>query len=145
MTVERPSRGFEHFEHTADVGIHAWGPSLEAAFEEAARGLFAHITDLETIRARDTLVIEATGRDLSHLLYHFLEEVRFVSEVESVLFAAFDVSIETRGDVRHLTASAHGEPLDAAHHGHYHEVKAITMHGLEVSEAPPDVRVVLDI
>ena len=54
-----PVEGYEILEHTADLGIRAWGPSIEQAFEQAAWGLIDVIgiraegqAGKRTIRAR---------------------------------------------------------------------------------------------
>ncbi len=140
-----PSRGFEHVEHTADLGIRAWGESIEEAFAEAANGLFTHIIDLPRVEPRVPSKIDVDATDLAHLLYRFLEELRFVSEIEGVVFARYDLKIVATPEGVRATGEAWGEPYDAERHGHYHEVKAITLHDLIVQPAPPEVRVILDI
>lgn len=42
--------GFEMFEVTADVGVLAWGDSLEEPFANAASGLFALMVEPRTAR-----------------------------------------------------------------------------------------------
>ena len=42
----RPIFGYEYLDHTADVQLHAWGPSLKEAFEQCAKAMFGYITEL---------------------------------------------------------------------------------------------------
>jgi SHS2 domain-containing protein len=39
-------------DHTADVQLHAWGPSLEKALESVASCMFNYMTDLTTVEVR---------------------------------------------------------------------------------------------
>jgi len=50
-------------EHTADLGITATGTTLNQAFEEVARGMFAIMTNDGRIenRVKKTVTIEGTG------------------------------------------------------------------------------------
>ena len=41
---------FELIEHTADVGLVAYGKTLAEAFANAAYGLFSIIAELDTVR-----------------------------------------------------------------------------------------------
>ncbi|MEA3200870.1 MAG: protein archease [Thermoplasmata archaeon] len=134
--------GHAYFDHTADVGIHAWGETLEEAFAEAAVALVAYM--VETADAKPVgearLEVEAETRD--RLLYRFLDEV--LDLLQTRLYVVTRARVRFEGATR-LVADVEGEAYDAARHGHVHEVKAITFHDLHVSERPPDVRVILDI
>ena len=44
------TKTFQTFEHTADIGIRAFGRDLPEAFGNAARGMFSQITDLRKVR-----------------------------------------------------------------------------------------------
>ena len=47
--------GYEYLDHTADVQIHSWGPSVKEAFEQAAKAMFGYMTELDTIQEQGTL------------------------------------------------------------------------------------------
>ena len=134
---------FEFFEHTADVGIRAEGATLAEAFEAAAFGLFTHIADPARVVAREARTVHLEADAPETLLVDWLEEVRYLSEVEQLVFARFEVQLHEAP--WRLEGRAWGERYDAAKHGHMHEVKAITRHGLKVETTPPRVEVILDI
>ncbi|XP_054855698.1 protein archease isoform X2 [Eublepharis macularius] len=65
---------YEYLDHTADVQLHAWGDTLEEAFEQCAMAMFGYMTDTETVEPLDTVEVEAEGHDMLSLLFHFLDE-----------------------------------------------------------------------
>ncbi|XP_077193496.1 protein archease isoform X3 [Paroedura picta] len=67
-------RKYEYLDHTADVQLHAWGDTLEEAFEQCAMAMFGYMTDTETVEPLDTVEVEAEGHDMLSLLFHFLDE-----------------------------------------------------------------------
>jgi SHS2 domain-containing protein len=131
--------GYEILEHTADLGIRAWGDTLEEAFEQAAWGL------LDTIGVRragpgEQRTIPAAGSDHASLLVDFLNELIFLQETEAVGFADVRVRRLTSSE---LEAGAEvmplGDPADGV------QVKAATYHLMEVRTDPPEARVYLDV
>ncbi|HWH07558.1 MAG TPA: archease [Candidatus Thermoplasmatota archaeon] len=135
-------RGFDYFEHTADVGIRAWGPTLEDAFAAAAEGLVAYMVDVSEAREVGEAAVEVEGESDERRLHRFLEEVLYLFETRRWVVTSVRVALD--GD--RLTATLRGEAYDAARHGHVHEVKAVTFHDLAVRRAPaPEVRVIVDI
>ena len=135
-------RGHENFEHTADVGIRAWGPTLDAAFEEAALGLVGNMIELSEAREVGEARLEVEGENVERLLFRFLDEL--LDLVQSRLWIVARVQVALHGDTR-LTATLWGEAFDKARHGHIHEIKAITFHDMAIQRAPPEVRVIVDI
>lgn len=134
--------GYEYFEHTADVGIRAWGPTLDEAFAQAARGLVANMVDLSRAQDVGEATLEVEAETIERLLFRFLEDVLYLFETR--LWVITRVHVALHGDTR-LVARLEGEDYDAARHGHVHEIKAMTYHGLEVRRDPPQVRVIVDI
>ena|SRR5438874_9025264 len=138
----RPPRGFEYFEHTADVGIRAWGPTLGDAFGAAAEGLVANMVDVASARRVGEARLEARADSPERLLFEFLDEVLYLVQTRGFVIARVEASVR---DGR-IDARLEGEAYDAARHGHLHEIKAITMHELSVRAGPPaQVSVIVDI
>ncbi len=120
--------GFETFEVTADVGIVAWGDSLEELFANASRGMFALMIEPHTARPAKLLPVEARGTDLPSLLVAWLNELLYRCEVEE--WAPSDVRILSveQGCIR---GELEGEPVDGDRHRFKGVVKAATYHLLE--------------
>ena len=120
----------ELFEHTADLGLRATAPTLDAVFAEMAECLFAAIVeDLSAVRPEAVHRFEFAGADREYLLFDWLRELLYRFDAEHVLYRRFEVRVRDDG----LTATAWGEPLDPARHVLSHEVKAITYHELKVT------------
>ena len=132
--------GFEIIEHTADVGIRAFGATLEELFEQTARGLFDildawHPGDGEEIR------IELEPADRAGALVDWLNELLFLQDTRDIVFRNLGVGKVEGG----LSATVSVGPRDDTLEGT--AVKAATWHQLEVE---PDgagwrARVYLDV
>lgn len=130
-------------DHTADVGIRAWGESLADVFAQAALGMFSFISDLESVQERESREVVVEGADREVLLVAWLNELVYLFGVEGLLFRRFDV-LEME-DTR-IRARCHGERLDQARHSVTAEVKSATYHMLEVKRNDLwHARVILDI
>ncbi len=120
---------FEVIEHTADIGIRAYGNTLEEAFENAALGMFSLIADLSTVEEKESLRIEVEGEDRESLLVEWLNELIYVLETSRLLLKRFKV--ESLGET-HLTAIGFGEPLNIQKHHLGEQIKATTYHMLKI-------------
>jgi SHS2 domain-containing protein len=124
---------FEHFDHTADLGLRVRAASLEDLLAEAGRGLLAMIVaNPASVQPVQTRTIELPIGEASLLLFDWLTELLYAFESDRLLLSEFDV--QTAAGV--LTATCRGEPMDPARHEMDHEVKAITYHGLQVEQQP---------
>ena len=124
---------WSHFHHEADIGIRGRGPTPAAAFEQAATGLTAAITEPGKVRCVETVTIGCEAPDLELLLVDWLNALVYEMATRRMLFSQFVVSITgTR-----LHATACGERIDVARHEPAVEVKGATYTMLEVREDAP--------
>jgi SHS2 domain-containing protein len=140
MGSDRTS-GYELLEHTADVGIRAWGATTEEAFEQAAWAL-ADLVGVRSSARGQRVDVRAAAADPGVLLADFLNELLFLQESRGVAFAAVKVHLEGEG----LTAEVDVVPLASQPQGT--TVKAATYHDLEVKRAPDgrvEARIYLDV
>jgi SHS2 domain-containing protein len=120
--------GFELFETTADVGIMAWGETLEELFANTARGMFTLMVEAGTVRPVEVLSVEARGMDLPSLLVAWLNELLYRCETEE--WAPADVRVVAVEGGR-ASGELAGEPAEAGRHRFKGVVKAATYHLLE--------------
>jgi protein archease len=134
--------GYEILEHTADVGIRAFGPTLAACFEQAARALAEILGASRPGRTGERRVISATGGDRGALLVDFLNELLLVHETDEVAFT--DITV-TRLDEHDVEAEVHVVRLEGE--AETTGVKAATYHRLEIRETADgyEARVYLDV
>ncbi|HEV2660272.1 MAG TPA: archease [Ktedonobacteraceae bacterium] len=139
-----PSQFYEVFEHTADVGIHAYGSTLAELFIHAAQGMESLMVAPEQVRSLTSREIAVEGHDSVSLLIAWLNELIFLFDTEYLLLRAFviDEISET-----HLTARASGEAYDAQRHDLSSAIKAVTWHEAAVtrSDYGYKARIIFDI
>lgn len=123
---------FEHFEHTADLGMRVTAPDLAGTFRDAARGLFAMIVEPEPDGPpQGRREVALAGERLDYLLFDWLSELLWIFESERVLLGDFEVEVSDEG----LRARAASFALDDGDYRLLHEVKAVTYHGLRIERA----------
>lgn len=125
--MEKPCRGFDHLEHTADVLIEARAPSLSEAFEIAALATYEVMTDTSRVEPRVKVEVEVEGLDLQNLLYRWIEELIVYTDSQRLVFSRFKVKeIEIGQDYAKLKAEAWGEEFNPEKHVSRTVVKAMT-------------------
>jgi SHS2 domain-containing protein len=122
-------KDFEILDHTADVGIIAYGADMKQAFANAGRALFSLITELDEIKEVLHRDAELTATDEESLLVEWLNELIYQFDTEGIIFKRFEIS---RLDNTRLKARGYGEKVDRARHKLKREVKAATYHMLKV-------------
>ncbi|MBI3091190.1 MAG: archease [Candidatus Tectomicrobia bacterium] len=148
------SAGYRLFGTTADVGVSAWGGSLGEVCAQAARGMFAVLVDLRSVRAREPYPLEACGEDAGSMLVAFLNELLFLHTTREIVLRRFEVLVASPdrrlGTARphsRLRATAWGEAIEASRHTIETEIKAATYHRLLVARRNGRwrARVILDV
>ncbi|MFC1900730.1 archease [Chloroflexota bacterium] len=122
---------FEILEHTADIGIIAYGSNINEAFVNAAKGMFSLITELGDVEETEQREIEIEATDPESLLVAWLNELIFLFDTENLLFKRFNITQLT--DTR-LKAAAYGEKADLSRHSIKRGIKAATYHMLSIEK-----------
>lgn len=134
---------YEYFEATADIGLRAYGESLNQAFENAGLAIFNIISDTSNIKAEREISFKIRSEDEISLLYDYLEELLFYHEIEFMLFSEFHVEID---DNLRLKATIKGEAIDWDKHERKTEIKAITYHKMDVKKTDHyEVQAIVDL
>ncbi len=138
---------YEFIEHTGDIGIRAYGETLQELFINAAQGLFEAIVDLSTVGMTTQTEIEVSAESLEELMVAWLDELNFRHEIEELFFREVEIQQISQAPCR-IVALASGEPVDFAKHAVYTEIKSITYHQLTVEQTSDNqwlAQVIFDI
>ncbi|MBI2907057.1 MAG: archease [Chloroflexi bacterium] len=133
---------FDLIEHTADIGLIAYGNTLAEAFSNAAFGMFSIIAELDNVEERASRTLELAEDDTEALLFEWLNGLLYLFDVDSLLLKRFDIQ---EFDGLHLKAVCHGEPYDPERHDIKLGVKAATYHQMRIDREKNQVQVIFDV
>ncbi len=144
MPIKPRTKDFEILEHTADIGILAYGNDLKQTFANSAKGMLSLITDLKRVRAAATREVNLTADGIENLLVEWLNELIFLFDSDNFLGKKFEI---TELDNTHLKAIVSGEQTDLTRHKIKLGIKAATYHMLEIKQTGNGftARVIFDI
>lgn len=140
-------RGHRILPHTADAGIAAEGPTLEALFEEAAAAiaeLSADVEQAEPPEAAETgrgpgrhvrRSVELSAPDLVGLAFAWLNECIGLVDVVGAIVGCRVFAVDVRSGEARLRASVDLVPFDGIRVRRRADVKSATYHGLAVEPA----------
>jgi SHS2 domain-containing protein len=127
------AKRFEFFEHTADIGAHIYGGTLEELFRNAAAALFEAFGALQKSGTDSQRSVELKAGSLEDLLHDWLTELLYEVEANHALYDEFEfLHLNSQG----LKATLHGETIDFTHSQTNEEIKAVTYHQLRVEQLP---------
>lgn len=121
-------RGWNHFEHDADIGLRATSATREGLFEGMGRALTAVLTDPAGVRLEETVNIHCEAPDDALLLVDWLNALIYEMATRRMVFGNWRVKLH--GTI--LEACVEGEALDRDRHKPVVEVKGATYTALAV-------------
>lgn len=130
-TGAAPAR-WEHFRHSADVGIRGIAAGKAPAFEQAALALMAVICEPGVVREQASVAIRCPPAEDDFLFLDWINAIIFEMATRNMLFCRFEVRLGPDG----LSARAWGEPVEVGRHGPAVEAKGATFTELAVKQAP---------
>jgi SHS2 domain-containing protein len=125
-------KSYEILNHTADIGIIAYGKDLKELFTNAGKGLLSLVIDPEEIRVKVKRDIEVNAPDRETLLVNWLDELIFIMDTKELLLKDFKV---TNISENTLKVEASGEKIKKSKHHLKREVKAATYHHLKIEQS----------
>ena len=132
----------QYFDHGADIGIIGRGDSIEAAFIDAAKAMFAIMGDLNEIQPIETIDLEFEEEDIELALVTYLNQLLAKAQSEHLLLSKFELQRENN----HWQGRAWGEKWrDDMTRGT--EVKGATLTMLKVTKINQtwEARCVVDV
>ena len=136
---------FEYLDHTADIGIRAYGQDLKDLFENAAEAMLAVTAELDTIDEMMLMEVSVTASTLPDLMLNWLGELNFQHQVEEIFFCRTEIREISPNRLR---AVVFGEARNENRHVVLAEIKSVTFHQLQVEQASDGVwtaQVIFDI
>ena len=139
--VEKP---FEVIDHTADIGIVAYGADIKQVFANAALGLFNLMADLDGFKENVRREVELSAEDVEILLVEWLNELIYIFDVEHIIFKKFEIEKLTSTEIK---ARCFGEKIKPRKRKLKREIKAATYHMLKINKEDGGykVQVIFDI
>ena len=123
---------FEILEHTADIGIMAYGKTKREVFINAAKGMFEIISgDTKNLKENFYDKIKLEADNLEGLLFAWLNELLYIGETRLVILNKFQ--IKELSDFQ-IKAEVEGMKINPPSVKIEKEIKAVTYHRLEIKK-----------
>ena len=121
---------FEILEHTADIGIAAYGKTKREVFINAAKGMFEIIAgENKTLKENFCDKIKLEADNLEGLLFAWLNELLYISETKLVILNKFEIKDLSNDKIE---AEVGGAKINPPSVKIEKEIKAVTYHRLEI-------------
>jgi len=123
---------FEIIEHTADIGIMAYGKTKREVFINAAKGMFEIIAGgTKNLKENFYDKIKLEADNLEGLLFAWLNELLYISETKLVILNKFEIKDLSNNKIG---AEVRGMKINRLGCKIKKEIKAVTYHRLEIKK-----------
>jgi SHS2 domain-containing protein len=139
---------FEILEHTADIGIMAYGKTKREVFINSAKGMFEIIAGNNNGIANNNFSCKVIlkAEDLENLLVAWLNELLYIGETRLVILNKFHIKELSNFQIK---AEVEGIKINPPSVKIEKEIKAVTYHCLEIKKDEErgfwSTRVIFDI
>jgi len=124
---------YKLLDHATDAVIEVTASNLSEAFVTVANSVIETTLDRDTVEEKGEMEIRVKGKDLSYLLFNWLEAViyQLITDGFAIKRIALDLK---KNEEYEITAISYGEPIDLKKHNFKVEIKAPTFHEMEILE-----------
>lgn len=132
---------FEILEHTADIGIKAFGSSPEEVFINAAIGMFSIIADTRRIKPKEQVEIKQKANGYDELLRQWLQELLYQYSLSGIIFNEFVIQGLSENTIKAVARGQKAPDKILA------EIKAVTYHqlGFKKTKDSYEAKVIFDV
>ena len=124
---------YRYLEHATDAIIEVEASTLEEAFVLAGESVVNTILDLELVEEKKEKTLSVIGKDLSYLLYNWLEEMIILTITDGFATKKIKLQIEKNTQYQ-ITAILVGEDINLKKHHFKVEIKSPTFHLMEIKQ-----------
>jgi len=136
------TRGYEYFDHDADVGVVGWGESAQSAMVGAARATFALVCDIDAVRPLERVDVAFDEPDPEFALVTWLNALLSLASERGLALGRFELSRD--GD--RWQGAGWGEPWrDGIERRTQVKGATLTMLSVRESEGRWQARCVVDV
>ncbi len=125
---------YEFLDHTADLAVRVYAPTLPELFKNCALTMFDIIKPQCQFRAAVSRTVSQSGPQLEILLVDWLRELLSVFAADRFLPVQYNIDLEERDGQWVLTGSYSAAQWEDAYCRVAREVKAVTHHGTQIEE-----------
>ena len=124
---------FKILEHTADIGIMAYGKTKREVFINSAKGMFEIIAGNNNGKVNNNFSCKVIlkAEDLEDLLVAWLNELLYISETKLVILTKFKIK---ELSIKNIGAEVEGIKITRSGRKIEKEIKAVTYHCLEIKK-----------